>query len=112
MDVSVFEKVDMLSMWTWHSEDLVNVEQNFLQMERQFPDKKKMIGIYLFDYTAGHPVPIDLMEHQCNFALKMLKEGRIHGMIFLGNSTMGMRMESELWLREWIKEHKYTVVPD
>ena len=108
----MFEKVDMLSMWTWNSEELWNLEKNFLQMERQFPNKKKMIGIYMFDFPVGHPISNELMEHQCNFALQMLKEGRIDGMIFEANSLMGMRMESELWLRDWIEKNKYNIVPD
>lgn len=112
MDLSVFEKVTMLSLWTWNSEQLVDLEKNFLQMEKQFPDKKKMIGIYMFDFEAGHPISVELMEHQCNFALRMLKEGRIDGVIFEANSTMGMQMESEMWLRKWIEENKNTVVPD
>lgn len=112
LDVSVFEKVTMLSMWTWNSENLPMLEENFLTMEKRFPDKKKMIGIYMFDFEAGHPISNELMEHQCNFALRMLKEGRIDGIIFEANSIMGMRMESELWLRKWIEENKNVEVPD
>lgn len=112
LDVSVFEKVTMLSMWTWNSENLPMLEENVLTMEKRFPDKTKMIGIYIFDFEAGHPISNELMEHQCNFALRMLHEGRIDGIIFEANSIMGMRMESELWLRKWIEEHKNIEVPD
>lgn len=112
LDPRVFEKVTMLSLWTWHSADLVKLEENFKTMEERFPDKKKMIGIYLFDFAAGHPISTELMEHQCNFALRMLKEGRADGIIFEANSVMGMRMESELWLREWIEANKYTPIPE
>ena len=90
----------MLSLWTWHSKDLVDIEKNFRVMEERFPDKEKMIGVYLFVFTGGHSVPLELMEHQCNFALQMLKEGRADGIIFKANSSMGMRMDSELWLRD------------
>ena len=112
LDPSVFDKVTMLSLWTWHSEQLVNLERSFLQMEKNFPKKKKMIGVYMFDFEAGHPISPERMEHQCDFSLRMLKEGRIDGVIFEANSTMGMRMESELWLRRWIENHKNTPVPD
>ena len=112
MDVSVFEQVNMLSMWTWHSEELVNLEENFLQMEARFPDKQKLLGIYMYDFEARHPVPVELMAHQCEFGLRMLREGRIAGMIFEANSVMGLRMESELWLRDWLEKNKNTPVPD
>lgn len=112
MDLSIFDKVTTLSLWTWESEKLANLEDNFLKMEKQFPDKKKMIGIYMFDFPNRCSIPIELMEHQCNFALRMLKEGRIDGIIFEANSVMGIGLESELWLRNWIEENKNTVVPD
>ncbi len=112
LDPRTFDKVTMLSLWTWHSADLVNLQANFERMEQQFPDKKKMIGVYLFDFTAGHPVSKELMIHQCDFALQMLKEGRADGIIFEANSLMGMRMESELWLRDWIETHKNIPIPD
>lgn len=106
MDPAAFEAVTMLSMFTWNSKDLVHLEERFCEMERLYPDKKKLLGIYMFDFPNGQPVPLDRMEHQCNFALRMLKEGRADGMIFEANSLMGMRMDSELWLRDWIEAHK------
>lgn len=112
LDASVFEKATMLSMWTMDSKSLPMQEEKFLAMEKQFPDKKKMIGIYMYDFAAGHPVPNELMEHQCNFALRMLKEGRIDGIIFEANSVMGIGLTSELWLRDWIEKVKNTEVPD
>ena len=46
------------------------------------------------------------MEHQCNVALKLLKEHRIEGIIIETNAVMGMGFESELFLRDWIKKVK------
>ena len=111
MDPAAFEKVTMLSMFTWSSKNLVHLEENFGEMERLYPHKKKMIGVYLFDFSGGHPVPLDRMEYQCNFALRMLKEGRADGIIFEANSIMGMGMDSELWLRDWIEAHKSDPIP-
>ena len=61
---------------------------------------------------ARHPVPLDLMEMQCNVALKLLREGRIDGIIIEANSVMGIGLPSEKWLREWIESVKYTEIPD
>ena len=74
--------------------------------------KKIFLGIYMYDYRIRAHVPLDLMEQQCEYALSLLREGRIDGMIFLGNSVMGVGMPSELWLREWIEKVKNTEVPD
>ena len=46
------------------------------------------------------------------YALELLKQGRIDGMIFEANSTMGAGLPSEYWLREWVEQVKNTEVPD
>ncbi|MBR5601197.1 MAG: AEC family transporter [Clostridia bacterium] len=74
--------------------------------------KKILLGIYMYDFYNRKPVPNDLMELQCNYALELLKQGRIDGMIFEANSVMGARLPSEYWLREWVDKVKYTEVPD
>ena len=52
------------------------------------------------------------MELQCEYGLKLMKEGRLDGMIFECNATMGVGLPSEKWLREWIDRVKYTEIPD
>ena len=78
----------------------------------KYKGKKILFGIYMYDFYNRKPVPNDLMELQCNYALELLKEGRIDGMIFEANSVMGARLPSEYWLREWVDKVKYPEVPD
>ncbi|MBQ9543530.1 MAG: hypothetical protein IJV00_00220 [Clostridia bacterium] len=108
----VLEKIDVLSLWTWFSEELDHIEDSFGKFERYCPEHRKMIGIYMFDFDAGKSVTVERMEHQCEFALKMLKEKRIEGMIIETNSVMGIGLPSELWLRGWIRKVKNDVIPD
>ena len=86
--------------------DLPKLEDNFNTVKKAFPDKKLYLGVYIYDYMSGEPIPNDLMEHQCEFGLKMLKEKQIDGMIFLTNCVMGIGLPSEYWLREWIEKNK------
>jgi hypothetical protein len=44
------------------------------------------------------------MKRQCELGLQWLKEGRLDGMIFLGNSVCGMGLETVEWTREWIAQ--------
>ena len=60
--------------------------------------------------TVGEHV--ELMKHQCETGLKLLKEKKIDGMVFEANTTMGVRLPSELWVREWLETAKYTEIPD
>ena len=102
----VLDQVDGFVLWTWDNNELPLLEARFEQLEKTYPDKRKMLGIYMYDFPNYRMVPLDLMEHQCNVALKLLKEKRIEGIVIECNATMGMGMESELWLRDWIKKVK------
>ena len=43
------------------------------------------------------------MQHQCELGLRWLKEKRIEGIIFLGNSVMDLGYEAVDWTRDWIE---------
>lgn len=66
----------------------------------------------MYDFPAGQPVPLDMMELQCEYGLQLLKEGRLDGMIFEANSVMGVGLPSEKWLTEWIERVRLTEIPD
>lgn len=108
----LMDYLDTLSLWTWRSEELPLLEGRFEAIEKNFPRHKKLLGIYMYDFPAGQPVSLELMEHQCELGLRLMKEGRLDGMIFETNSVMGVGLPSELWLREWLEKVKYTEVPD
>ncbi|MCI6909524.1 MAG: hypothetical protein MR832_10305 [Clostridiales bacterium] len=97
-----FEPLTGVSMWTWDCRDLPALEESFARLERFLPDKKKMLGIYMFDFPSGEPVPEALMAHQCETGLRLLREGRVEGLIFEANSVMGVGLPSEYWLRRWL----------
>lgn len=104
--------VDAFTFWCWNSDDIPSIKEKFEAAEHKFKNKKVLLGIYMFDFGQRKPVPVELMELQCNYALELLKEGRIDGIIFEANSVMGVGFESEKWLREWTEKVQYTVVPD
>jgi hypothetical protein len=79
---------------------------------KKYPDKKLLLGIYMFDFPSGAPLSDEQMEDQCEIGLRWLREGRLDGLIFEANSVMGVGLASEKWLREWIDKVKYTEIPD
>lgn len=44
------------------------------------------------------------MKLQCEAGLRWLREGRIEGMIFLGNTVLDLGYESAEWTRQWIQQ--------
>jgi hypothetical protein len=111
-DEEVMSYIDAITLWTWCSEEIPLIKERFEALEGRLPEKKKLLGIYMYDFPARHPVSLDLMEMQCNVALELLREGRIDGIILEANSVMGVGLPSERWLREWVDRVKDIEIPD
>ncbi len=98
------ELCDKVSFWTWNAPNLENLERNFDIVEKLAPNRAKILGCYMWDYGANCPMPLDLLEMQCDIGLSWLKEGRIEGMIFLASCICDLDLEAVEWTRKWIAE--------
>ncbi|MCR4415382.1 MAG: hypothetical protein NUV77_23475, partial [Thermoguttaceae bacterium] len=63
-------QVDKVAMWTWRSDDLVNLKDNFEKLRDIVRPKPILLGCYLFDYGDNKPMSVDRMKHQCELGLK------------------------------------------
>ena len=103
---SFLDQFDVLTLWTWNSEEIPEWEANLSALEKIAPKHARIaMGLYLWDFHNKKPVPVDLMKHQCDLGLKWLKEGRISDMIFLANTMLDVGMPSAEFSRQWIKKH-------
>lgn len=98
------ELIDVLTIWNMSSEEIKDIEDNLQKFEQLYPDKRMMLGCYLVDYPRKQGIPVDLMKHQCQVGLRWLQQGRIEGIIFMGNTVMDMGFESVEWTRHWIQQ--------
>jgi len=96
------DEVDKIALWTWYSDDLMNLESNFSKIERLVRPKPIVLGCYLFDYGANKPMTVERMKRQCEMGLKWLHDGRIEGMIFLASNVCDMGLPAVEWTRQWI----------
>ena len=101
---SHLEHCDVISLWTWEAKDLPQLEENFTRYRAMFPNKRTLLGCYMWDFGASKPMPIDLMKKQCEFGLRMLREGQIEGLIFLASNICDLDLETVEWTRRWIAE--------
>ena len=93
--------LDVVNLWTWHAKDLKNLAKNVAHVEKLVPDTPIILGLYLYDYGGGRRMPMDIHEQQCATALKLAKEGRIEGIVFL---TIDEVPEVLDWTTRWIKK--------
>jgi len=96
---------DVISFWSWTADDLAKLPENFAKYREIAPNKRTLLGIYMWDFGLGRPLPMDLMKMQCETALKWLREGEIEGMIFLASNICDMDIEAVEWAKQWIAEH-------
>jgi hypothetical protein len=95
--------VDVVTLWTGRPEDLAQLDANLARVEKLAPRQQKMLGCYVVDYSTKQGTPLQAMKFQCETGLRWLRQGRIQGIIFLGNTTMDLGFESVDWTREWIR---------
>lgn len=94
---------DVLTLWTWNSEEIPLLEENLAALERVAPKSARIaLGLYLWDFQNRKPVPVELMKQQCEMGLKWLHEKRIHEMIFLANTVLDVGLPSAEFSRQWI----------
>jgi len=98
------DNFDVITLWTRGGNRLENLEEYFERLEEASPGPHKAIGCDFWDFRNRAPVPIRMMEHQCNLGLKWLREGRIREMIFLANTVMDVGLEVVEWTRDWIQD--------
>ncbi len=96
---------DVVTMWTWRAEDLRRLDESFARFEQIVGKKRRVLGLYLWDYGTKQPLPLDLMERQCTLGLRWLREGRIDGMIFLASCICDLDLQTVAWTRRWIAAH-------
>jgi hypothetical protein len=99
---SHLEYCDKITFWTWKSEDIQTLEENFDRFERVAPRQGKLLGCYLWDYGNRAPMPLHLMEKQCTLGREWVRQGRIEGMIFLASNVCDIELETVEFTRQWI----------
>ena len=97
------ETCDVVTFWTWNASQLTELKQNFTRAEELTPSPRKVLGCYMYDYGDRQPMPVDLMQHQCEIGLQWLRDGRIDGMIFLASCICDLGLETVEWTRDWIQ---------
>jgi hypothetical protein len=96
---------DMLTLWTWSSEELKTLDQSLAALEKIAPKSARIaLGMYVWDFDGKKPVPLDLMKYQCARALEWIKQRRIHEIIVLGNTGLDLGLPSAEYVRDWIAQ--------
>jgi len=100
---SFIDSFDVPCLWTWNADELPQLEETLATLEAVATKKRRIaLGLYMWDYPNKRPVPLELMQLQCEQGLKWLKEGRVQELVFLGNTMLDLGAPSGEFSREWI----------
>lgn len=95
---------DVVTFWTWTAPELAQQEANLARVKELAPDKRIILGCYMWDFGLGQPMPLAAMEAQCERGLAWLRAGQIDGMIFLASCICDLGLEPVEWTRRWIAQ--------
>ena len=100
--------IDVVTLWTWETAELANLEANLAQLEKLAPNSRKLLGCYTSDYDPKRTpwwtaLPVPIMRKQCETGLNWLRQRRIDGIIIYG-TAMDLGWGSVDWAREWIQK--------
>ena len=78
--------LDGVNLWFWYQEELLEIEKYVNLCRENFPSKKILMGLFLHDYgTADAGTLPELLIHQLRYARVLLEEGKINGLVILGD---------------------------
>jgi len=100
----VLDQMDVLAYFMWNSPSVPKIESHLEALEKLAPTKRRLLGLYLWDYADRKPMPLDLVKFQSETALRLLHAGRIDGIIFVASCICDLELEAVEWTRKWIAE--------
>lgn len=96
---------DVLTFWTWEGKSLNRAEANIDRIHKLAPGKSVKMGLYMWNYGEHCPFTVEDMKAQCENDLRMLKDGKIDGIILCSNCIADLNIEAVEWTRNWLFEH-------
>ncbi|MBN2296681.1 MAG: hypothetical protein JXM70_29905 [Pirellulales bacterium] len=76
--------IDIVTLWIWHSKDIIHMLEYVDQCRKLFPDKPIVMGVYLRDYSKVAPVPVNLVLSQMEGIAALIDKGKLSGYSILG----------------------------
>jgi hypothetical protein len=95
---------DVVTFWTWKSEDLDKLKTNFQKAKQLAHGKPIMAGCYMYDFGNQKPISVSRMQSQCEEYYRWIKSGEIEGIIFCGSCVADLDLEAVKWTKGWISK--------
>ena len=106
MDISEYlDCFDGVTFWIWNRESLPEMDALVKRFGALVPGKKKMLGIYLWDYPGVRPMDTALFQRQIETYFGRLREKSVDGVIFCSGAIGDAKLETNRILKEAVKKY-------
>ncbi len=99
-----YDCFDGLTYWLYTEDDVKNMEALVDKFMEMFPNHKKMLGIYTYDYAGHKERDTEQFKTQLGYCKKYLDEGKIDGVIFCSGCIGDLDIEANHILKDFAKE--------
>ncbi len=96
--------MDVITLWTWNGSDLPGIDSNVRKLIGKTPGKRRLIGVYMWNYGERKPLSMDQMKFQLDRCYHWLKEGSVEGLVFCSNAIADLGLDTVEYTRKWILE--------
>jgi len=87
--------IDVVNLWHWNKEDILDIDKNIETCQRDFPGKPILLGIFIHDYgCASCGTPPELLIYQLEKAREYVHKGIAEGIVILGDREIKKWPES------------------
>ena len=101
----VMKFVDVVSLWIWDGSDIQKIEDTFKKYRALVPDKRTLLGLYMWDFGGKKELSKEFMVNQLDYAYRLYKEGQIEGLIFHCTPLCNKGLAAVDYARGWIARH-------
>lgn len=95
---------DVITFWTWKSEDLVKMQENFDRLIEMTPGKRHLNGCYMYDYGNNRPMELSVMKKQAKQYEEWMLSGKSDGLVLCSNCCADVGLETVPWTKQWLRE--------
>jgi len=101
-----FGFMDEVSYWFWKGDSIATMADRVRQC-RDFigSGKDLLLGLYMWDFSEGAPIPADKMAHQLECARTFLADRTVDGLIFHPSFAAALDAPAVNLAKRWIAEH-------
>lgn len=99
------ELADVITFWSWTSEELANAKARLHQIIDMTPGKKHYAGCYLWNYGNDREITVEEMTFQLDLYYRLMREKQLDGVIVCSNNIADLGLPAVEYFRKWFATH-------